>query len=162
MGLRHDGGDAETGAGMDVGAGLIVSDTSTGLAVDVRVRMLLVHQDRRVPRAGPVDRSQLQPDALDAAGRAGDGDPGFLGRALPPAALRRSGTGRRWPRAAAGDPAAGAAVWWQSSATGCRSGAVWSGDAERRHRGLRHGTRLPAGLWPDGGAGRRPARRAGR
>ena len=45
VGLRHDGGDAETGAGMDVGAGLIVSDARTGLAVDVRVRTLLVHQD---------------------------------------------------------------------------------------------------------------------
>ena len=44
VGLRHDGGDAETGAGMDVGAGLIVSDASTGLTVDVRVRTLLVHQ----------------------------------------------------------------------------------------------------------------------
>ncbi len=44
VGLRHDGGDAETGVGMDVGGGLVVSDTSTGLAVDVRVRMLLVHQ----------------------------------------------------------------------------------------------------------------------
>ena len=44
VGLRHDGGDAETGAGMDVGGGLIVSDSSTGLAVDVRVRMLVVHQ----------------------------------------------------------------------------------------------------------------------
>ena len=44
VGLRHDGGDAETGAGMDVGAGLVVSDKSTGLAVDVRVRTLLVHQ----------------------------------------------------------------------------------------------------------------------
>ena len=44
VGLRHDGGDAETGAGMDIGTGLIVSDTSTGLAVDVRVRTLLVHQ----------------------------------------------------------------------------------------------------------------------
>ena len=44
VGLRHDGGDAERGAGLDVGAGLVVSDTSTGLAVDVRVRMLLVHQ----------------------------------------------------------------------------------------------------------------------
>ena len=44
VGLRHDGGDAETGAGMDVGGGLIVSDMSTGLAVDMRVRMLLVHQ----------------------------------------------------------------------------------------------------------------------
>ncbi len=44
VGLRHDGGDAETGAGMDMGAGLIVSDSSTGLAVDVRVRTLLAHQ----------------------------------------------------------------------------------------------------------------------
>ena len=44
VGLRHDGGDAEIGAGMDVGAGLIVSDASTGLAVDMRVRTLLVHQ----------------------------------------------------------------------------------------------------------------------
>ena len=44
VGLRHDGGDAETGAGLDVGGGLVVSDTSTGLAVDVRVRMLAMHQ----------------------------------------------------------------------------------------------------------------------
>ena len=44
VGLRHDGGDAETGAGMDVGAGLVLSDPSTGLAVDLRVRMLVVHQ----------------------------------------------------------------------------------------------------------------------
>ena len=44
IGLRHDGGDAETGAGMDVGGGLVVSDSSTGLAVDLRVRMLVMHQ----------------------------------------------------------------------------------------------------------------------
>ena len=44
VGLRHDGGDADNGAGMDVGAGLVVSDAATGLAVDVRVRTLLVHQ----------------------------------------------------------------------------------------------------------------------
>ena len=29
---------------MDVGGGLVLSDSSTGLAVDVRVRMLVVHQ----------------------------------------------------------------------------------------------------------------------
>ena len=52
VGLRHDGGDAETGAGMDVGAGLIVSDTGTGLAVDVRVRTLLVHQDEDFSERG--------------------------------------------------------------------------------------------------------------
>ena len=44
VGLRHDGGDAETGAGMDVGGGLVVADAGTGLSVDVRVRTLVVHQ----------------------------------------------------------------------------------------------------------------------
>ena len=44
--MRRDGGDAENGAGVDVGGGLIVSDAVTGLSADVRVRMLLVHQDR--------------------------------------------------------------------------------------------------------------------
>ena len=52
VGLRHDGGDAETGAGMDVGAGVVVSDTGTGLAVDVRVRTLLVHQDENFSERG--------------------------------------------------------------------------------------------------------------
>ena len=44
VGLRHDGGDAETGAGMDVGGGLVATHASSGLAVDVRVRTLLVHE----------------------------------------------------------------------------------------------------------------------
>ena len=44
VGLRHDGGDAETGAGIDVGSGVTVSAPAVGLSVDVRVRMLLVHQ----------------------------------------------------------------------------------------------------------------------
>ena len=52
VGLRHDGGDAETGAGMDVGAGVVVSDAGTGLAVDVRVRTLLVHQDENFSERG--------------------------------------------------------------------------------------------------------------
>ena len=45
VGLRRDGGDAETGAGVDIGGGLVVSDALTGLSADVRVRMLLAHQD---------------------------------------------------------------------------------------------------------------------
>ena len=44
VGLRHDGGDAETGSGVDIGGGLVVSDAATGLSADVRVRMLLVHE----------------------------------------------------------------------------------------------------------------------
>ena len=45
VGLRRDGGDAETGAGVDIGGGLVVLDPLSGLSADVRVRMLLVHQD---------------------------------------------------------------------------------------------------------------------
>ncbi len=44
VGLRRDGGDAETGAGMDVGGGLAFTDTVTGLSLDLRVRTLVVHQ----------------------------------------------------------------------------------------------------------------------
>ena len=44
VGVRRDGGDAETGAGMDVGGGLVFSDTVTGLSLDVRMRTLVVHQ----------------------------------------------------------------------------------------------------------------------
>ena len=44
VGIRQDGGDAERGTGMDVGAGLVFADAVTGLSVDVRVRTLVVHQ----------------------------------------------------------------------------------------------------------------------
>ena len=44
FGLRRDGGDAETGAGTEVGGGLAFSGMVTGLSLDVRVRTLVVHQ----------------------------------------------------------------------------------------------------------------------
>ena len=44
VGIRQDSGDAEVGRGLDVGLGLVVADGVTGLAVEVRVRRLLVHQ----------------------------------------------------------------------------------------------------------------------
>ena len=44
LGVRRDGGDAETGAGMDIGGGLALTDAVTGLSLDLRVRTLLVHQ----------------------------------------------------------------------------------------------------------------------
>ncbi len=42
--MRQAGGDAETGAGMDVGGGLAFTEAVTGLSLDVRVRTLVVHQ----------------------------------------------------------------------------------------------------------------------
>ena len=44
VGIRQDSGDAEVGRGLDVGLGLVLADGVTGLAVDVRIRRLLVHQ----------------------------------------------------------------------------------------------------------------------
>ena len=44
VGLRQDGGDAETGTGVDVGGGLSFTDSLTGLSLDVRVRTLVAHQ----------------------------------------------------------------------------------------------------------------------
>ena len=44
LGLRHDGGDAETGFGADVGAGLSLSDPARGISSEVRARGLLTHE----------------------------------------------------------------------------------------------------------------------
>ncbi len=52
IGIRQDGGDAETGRGMDLGAGLVLADGVTGLAVDIRVRRLLVHQAEGFAESG--------------------------------------------------------------------------------------------------------------
>ena len=45
LGVRHDGGDAETGFGADVGAGLAWRDPARGLSADMRARGLLTHED---------------------------------------------------------------------------------------------------------------------
>ena len=44
VGVRQDGGDAETGVGLDLGGGLVLSDSVLGLSLDLRVRTLVVHQ----------------------------------------------------------------------------------------------------------------------
>ena len=45
IGVRQDGGDAETGFGADIGAGLAWSDPAHGIAAEVRARGLLTHED---------------------------------------------------------------------------------------------------------------------
>ena len=44
FGLRHDGGDAETGFGADFGAGLALTAPSRGLSAEIRARGLLTHE----------------------------------------------------------------------------------------------------------------------
>ena len=43
IGVRHDGGDAETGFGVDIGGGLAWSDRASGVAAEVSGRALLTH-----------------------------------------------------------------------------------------------------------------------
>ena len=42
--MRHDGGDAETGFGLDLGIGLALSDPERGLQAEMRGRGLLAHE----------------------------------------------------------------------------------------------------------------------
>ena len=44
LGVRHDGGDAETGFGADIGAGLALTAPSRGLSAEIRARGLLTHE----------------------------------------------------------------------------------------------------------------------
>ena len=44
-GLRYDGGDAETGFGMDIGGGIKWTVPSSGISFDASGRVLAVHQD---------------------------------------------------------------------------------------------------------------------
>ncbi len=44
VGVRHDGGDAETGFGLDLGGGLAWSDPGTGIRAEISARGLLTHE----------------------------------------------------------------------------------------------------------------------
>ena len=44
LGLRHDGGDAETGFGVEIGGGTVFADAARGLMAQVRVRGLVAHE----------------------------------------------------------------------------------------------------------------------
>ena len=46
VGVRHDGGDAETGFGLDLGGGLALSDPKRGLQAELRGRGLLAHESK--------------------------------------------------------------------------------------------------------------------
>ena len=118
VGARHDGGDAETGIGVEVGGGIAWSDPALGLSLDVSGRTLLAHEnddlkDRGVSAAlafDPEPAAQRGPSfALrqELGGRANGG----LDALFAPAPLEdRTGSEatRRWAMEAAyGFPAFG-------------------------------------------------------
>ena len=52
VGVRQDGGDAETGLGLETGFGVVYADPRFGLMLDAMVNLLVAHQDSRYKEWG--------------------------------------------------------------------------------------------------------------
>ncbi|MCY4549598.1 MAG: hypothetical protein OXC28_14625, partial [Defluviicoccus sp.] len=61
LGLRHDGGDAETGTGVELGGGVKYTDRATGLSVEAKARMLVAHADSNYEEWGVSGGVRLAP-----------------------------------------------------------------------------------------------------
>ena len=61
LGLRHDGGDAETGTGLELGAGVGYTDPSLGLDMALRVHGLTAHAEDRCAEWGVSGSFRLVP-----------------------------------------------------------------------------------------------------
>ena len=61
LGFRHDGGDAETGTGLELGAGLGYADASRGLDMALRVHGLAAHRQDGYSEWGVSGSLRLEP-----------------------------------------------------------------------------------------------------
>ncbi len=68
IGLRQDGGDAETGLGADIGGGLAWSDPAQGIRAEFRARGLLTHDDRGFSERGFAGSLAWDPDSASERG----------------------------------------------------------------------------------------------
>ena len=68
IGLRHDGGDAETGFGADLGAGLVWSAPARGIAAELRARGLLTHAAAGFRERGIAGSLTWDPDPVSELG----------------------------------------------------------------------------------------------
>ena len=68
IGLRQDGGDAETGFGADIGAGLAWTAPERGIAAEVRARGLLTHEDSSFKERGFAGSFTWDPDPASDLG----------------------------------------------------------------------------------------------
>ena len=87
VGLRHDGGDAETGTGVELGASMSWSDPGTGLSMEALVRTLIAHEDSDYREWGASGSVRLAP---------GDRDRGLSFSLAPTYGAASSGVGRLW------------------------------------------------------------------
>ena len=63
VGLRHDGGDAETGAGIEVGGGIAWSDPEFGVSAEAKAHGLLAHEDAGYSEWGMSGALRIDPGA---------------------------------------------------------------------------------------------------
>ena len=63
LGLRHDGGDAETGTGVEVGGRIRYTDAGSGLTVEANARTLIAHDDSGYREWGAGGSVRLDPGA---------------------------------------------------------------------------------------------------
>ena len=63
VGLRQDGGDAETGTGIELGGGLAWTDPARGLTVEAKARTLIAHEDADYREWGASGSVRIEPGA---------------------------------------------------------------------------------------------------
>ena len=61
VGLRHDGGDAETGAGIEVGGGVRYANPALGLTAEAKARGLVAHDDSDYSEWGASGSVRIDP-----------------------------------------------------------------------------------------------------
>ena len=84
LGVRHDGGDAETGFGADIGGGLTLAAPEQGLTVSLEGRGVLTHEAEGLRDRGIAGCAGLEPAAVGPGSEA-DAEPDH----------RRGGVGRQ-------------------------------------------------------------------
>ena len=87
VGLRHDGGDAETGTGVELGGLVSWTDPDSGLSMEARVRTLVAHEDSDYRAWGASGSVRLAP---------GDRGRGLSFSLAPTYGPASSGVGRLW------------------------------------------------------------------
>ena len=68
VGARHDGGDAETGLGVELGGGVAWANPSAGLSLDIEGRTLLAHGDGDLTDRGVSASIAFDPDPVTERG----------------------------------------------------------------------------------------------
>ena len=68
IGARHDGGDAETGFGVEIGGGIAWSDPALGLSLDVSGRTLIAHGNDDLKDRGYAAALAFDPDPATGRG----------------------------------------------------------------------------------------------